>query len=143
MTIMHLIRGCFYHLLIYLMPLNTQHDREIVLYPVDPKHPLVKHFNGKPLLTYDEPYMFNRAYAKLDFLPLIEMDVSNLAHDKRYDAIKSMPRYTAWIKPHGKGRVFFTSPSHNAQDFENPDLLQFMLGGIQYAIGDLECRDRK
>ena len=54
---------------------------------------------------------------------------------------KNLARYISWIKPHGEGRVFYCSPSHNAQSFENPQLLQFMLNGIQYALGDLKCDD--
>ena len=54
---------------------------------------------------------------------------------------KNIARYISWIKPYGEGRVFYCSPSHNAQSFENPKLLQFMLNGIQYALGDLECDD--
>ena len=118
-------------------------QQEVTLNLVDPEHPLLKPFEGEPLVTYDEPYMFNRAYSELDFLPLLEMDVSSLSGEKTFEKIKSLPRYTAWIRPHGKGRVFFTSPSHNAQDFENPKLLEFMLGGIQYALGDLDCQDHR
>ena len=30
---------------------------------------------------------------------------------------------------------------YNAQSYENPELLEFILGGIQYAVGDLDCPD--
>jgi hypothetical protein len=36
----------------------------------------------------------------------------------------------------------YASPSHNAQSFENPDLLQFFLDGMQYVVGDVECDER-
>ena len=49
--------------------------------------------------------------------------------------------YVSWIKRHGKGRVFYSSPSHNAQSMDNPELLQFFLDGIQYVVGDLKCDD--
>jgi type 1 glutamine amidotransferase len=52
-----------------------------------------------------------------------------------------MVRYVAWIKPHGKGRVFYCSPSHFPESYESPTMLQFLLDGIQYAAGDLECDD--
>ncbi|WP_332910548.1 hypothetical protein [Algoriphagus boritolerans] len=35
--------------------------------------------------------------------------------------------------------MMYISPSHNAQSFENPDLLQFYLDGMQYVAGDVEC----
>jgi hypothetical protein len=35
----------------------------------------------------------------------------------------------------------YASPSHNAQSFENPQLLQFFLDGMQYVVGDVKCDD--
>ena len=61
--------------------------------------------------------------------------------DPEAKEIAELPRYVSWIKRHKQGRVFFCSPAHNAQSFEQPTLLQFILGGIQYATGDLECPD--
>jgi hypothetical protein len=37
--------------------------------------------------------------------------------------------------------VFYVSPSHNAQSFEDKRLLKFFLDGAQYVLGDLECDD--
>ena len=34
-------------------------QQEITLQLVDPKHPLVKAFEGKPFVHVDEPYLFN------------------------------------------------------------------------------------
>jgi type 1 glutamine amidotransferase len=109
--------------------------------PVDPKHPLVAAFEGKPFVHVDEPYLFKNAYAEMNFRPLLEMDTAKLDCGKQTAAVRAMKRYVAWIKPHGKGRVFFCSPSHNAQSYEKPELLRFILDGIQYAAGDLECDD--
>ena len=50
-------------------------------------------------------------------------------------------KYVSWIKGHGKGRVFYSSPSHNAQSFEDPKMLKFFLDGMQYVLGDLKCDD--
>jgi type 1 glutamine amidotransferase len=108
---------------------------------VDPKHPIVKPFAGKPLVHVDEPYLFKNAYKEKNFLPLLEMDTAKLDCGKRTEAVRADRRYVAWIKRHEKGRVFYCSPSHNAQSFENPALLQFILNGIQYAAGDLACED--
>ena len=116
-------------------------QQDVVLKPVDPSHPLLKPFGGKAFTHHDEPYLFNRAYPKMNFRPLLEMDVSRLKPDKRLAKRPDMPRYVSWIKRHEQGRVFFCSPSHNAQSFEQPELLAFILGGIQYALGDLECPD--
>ena len=116
-------------------------SQQVTLNPVDNEHPLLKCFEGKPFVHKDEPYLFYRAYEKMNFRPLLEMDMSKLRKDKRVDKLPPMKRYTAWIKRHGKGRVFYCSPSHYPASFDQPVLLQFMLGGIQYALGDLKCDD--
>lgn len=110
-------------------------------------HPISAAFKGKNLVHIDEPYCFNGAYSKLNFHPLLEMELPDFTTAEKEEAFsrskEKVARYISWIKPHGEGRVFYCSPSHNAQSFDNPDLLQFMLNGIQYALGDLECDDTK
>lgn len=103
---------------------------------VDPDHPILTAFQGKPLVHFDEPYFFNRAYTSYNFRPLLEMELTSSDADPQ-----GPKRYISWIKKHGEGHVFYCSPSHNAQSFEQPELLQFMLNGIQYAAGDLDCVD--
>ena len=115
--------------------------QEVTLNPVDATHPLTKCFEGKPFVHKDEPYLFNRAYAKMNFKPLLDMDMSKIKADKKVANLPAMKRYTAWIKRQGKGHVFYCSPSHYPASFDQPALLQFMLGGIQYALGDLDCDD--
>jgi len=116
-------------------------QQEVVCHMVDPQHPLVRAFDGKPFVHVDEPYLFKNAYEDKNFRPLMEMDTSKLDCGDRTAAVQSDRRYVAWIKKYKKGRVFYCSPSHNAQSFENPALLQFLLDGIRYAAGDLDCDD--
>jgi type 1 glutamine amidotransferase len=111
--------------------------QEVTCRLVDPNHPLVLPFKGKPLVHRDEPYLFNKAYLDMNFRPLLEMDTSNMEGR----GIKDIKRYVSWIKRYGKGRVFYCSPSHFEESYENPALLSFMLNGIQYAAGDLACDD--
>ena len=47
----------------------------------------------------------------------------------------------SWIKPHGKGRVFFSGFGHSDYTFWNPQMLEHILAGIQYALGDLAADD--
>ncbi len=103
---------------------------------VDAAHPLVAAFNGKGFSHKDEPYVFNNAYTKKNFKPLLYFEASKIEglRNPNGDAI----RYVSWIKNHGKGRVFYSSPSHNAQSF-TPELLQFFLDGLQYTVGDVDC----
>ncbi len=114
-------------------------QQEITLELVDPNHPLVKAFEGKPFVHIDEPYIFNNAYAKKNFRPLLFMDTSKLT--KKTKEIDEKIKYVSWIKKYGKGRVFYVSPSHNAQSFEDARLLKYFLDGTQYVLGDLKCDD--
>ncbi len=43
----------------------------------------------------------------------------------------------SWIKPHGQGRVFYTSLGHAHETIGDPRYLKHLLAGIQYATGDL------
>jgi len=116
-------------------------QQEVTLSVVEPDHPLLRAFGGKKFVHIDEPYLFKNAYTKKNFRPLLQMDTSLLKCGKAQKRVTADIRYTAWIKKYGKGRVFYCSPSHNAQSFEKPELLQFLLDGIQYTLGDLKCDD--
>jgi len=114
-------------------------QQQVILELAEPNHPLLKAFDGNPFVHVDEPYLFNKAYAKKDFRPLLYMETSKLKNKKK--PIDEEIKYVSWIKKHGKGRVFYVSPSHNAQSFEDLRMLQFFLDGTQYVLGDLKCDD--
>lgn len=114
-------------------------QQEVKLYLVEPDHPLTLAFEGKSFTHTDEPYFFNNAYFKTNFRPLLYMDVSELLEMEKIPEDKI--KYVSWIKRYGKGKVFYVSPSHNAQSFEDPRLLLFYLNGLQYVLGDLKCDD--
>lgn len=115
-------------------------NQEVTLRPVDGDHPLLAAFRGKgPFIHRDEPYCFKGAYEKLDFRPLLSMDVGGIEDPK--GEVGAWVRYVAWVRPHGQGRVFYCSPSHFPESYESSTMLQFVLDGIQYAAGDLKCDD--
>lgn len=114
-------------------------QQEVTLELCEPNHPLVKAFVGKSFVHVDEPYLFNKAYAQKNFRPLLYMDTDKLT--KKTKEIDEKIKYVSWIKKFGKGRVFYVSPSHNAQSFEDVRLLKFYLDGTQYVLGDLKCDD--
>ncbi|HET8737003.1 MAG TPA: ThuA domain-containing protein [Pricia sp.] len=106
---------------------------------VDSDHRLVQAFKGNGLTHVDEPYFFKNSYFEYNFRPLLYIEVDQLEGVKHQ--VENNVNYVSWIKKHGKGRVFYSSPSHNAQSLENPELLQFFLDGMQYVVGDLKCDD--
>ena len=44
-----------------------------------------------------------------------------------------------YIKPYGKGRVYYNAWGHMHELFWNPMVLAHWLDGIQYALGDLDA----
>ena len=115
-------------------------NQEVTLRTVNADDPLLAAFRGKgPFIHRDEPYCFNGPYEKLNFHPLLSLDVKGLKDPK--GEVGKMVRYVSWIKPYGKGRVFFCSPGHFPESYESATLLRFLLDGVQYASGDLPCDD--
>ena len=114
-------------------------QQEIELKIVDQNHPMTMAFEGNSFTHIDEPYFFKNAYSNKDFRPLLFMELSKI-HWIKHESEDTVS-YVSWIKKYGKGRVFYVSPSHNAQSYENSRMLLFYLNGLQYVLGDLECAD--
>ena len=114
-------------------------SQEVTLMPVETNHPLLAAFHGESFVHTDEPYLFNKAYLKKNFQPLLEIDVSKLDQETRAEPrVTGDVRYVAWFKPYGMGRVFYCGPSHYPESFETRSMLRFLLDGIQYVLGDLQ-----
>jgi type 1 glutamine amidotransferase len=105
----------------------------------DPNHPLVQAFPKEGFNHVDEPYFYKNTYAELDFKPLLYFNNAEITNQRKGKELTEGKTYVAWIRAEGKGKVMYISPSHNAQSFENPDLLQFYLDGLQYVAGDVNC----
>lgn len=105
----------------------------------DPKHPLVSSFPSEGFNHVDEPYFYKNAYSELNFKPLLYFNNAEIKNQRKGHELTEGKTYVAWIRAEGKGKVMYASPSHNAQSFENPQLLQFFLNGMQYVAGDVKC----
>lgn len=105
----------------------------------DPSHPLVQAFPKEGFNHVDEPYFYKNAYSELDFKPLLYFNNVEIKSQRKGQELTEGKTYVAWIRAEGKGKVMYASPSHNAQSFENPQLLRFFLDGLQYVAGDVEC----
>lgn len=105
----------------------------------NPSHPLVQAFPADGFTHKDEPYFYKNAYEEGDFTPLLYFNNSEIESQRKGSEKTDGKTYVAWIRPEGKGKVMYSSPSHNAQSYQNPDLLQFFLDGLQYVVGDVEC----
>ncbi len=107
----------------------------------DRGHPLTAAFTAGEFSHVDEPYFYKNAYAERDFRPLLSFRNAEIQKQRKGQEKTEGRTYVAWIRAHGRGKVMYASPSHNAQSFENPQLLQFFLDGLQYVVGDVKCDD--
>ena len=62
-----------------------------------------------------------------------------------YDFIKSaelQPYYgLSWIRPEGRGRIFYEAHGHHERIYAMRPMLEHVIAGIQYALGDLKADD--
>ena len=106
----------------------------------DPDHVLNRAFDGKGFWHKDEIYQYKPAsYEGPENLRLlVSLDMNQDAVSGRInDGPREVP--VSWIRTAGDGRVFYTNFGHREDTFQNRAILQHMLDGIQYALGDLEA----
>ena len=109
----------------------------------DPTHPITRAFDGKPFEYVDEFYRLAAPYSRDKVRVLLSIDpiATDMMQGRCFgQCLRDDNDYpVAWIRQHGKGRVFYTSLGHNPDLFWDPRMLAMFLAGIQYALGDLEA----
>lgn len=108
----------------------------------DKEHPINAAFQGDGFAIRDEIYQFRGPYSRRTHRVLLSLDMDD-PRNKGVDGIHRTDNdfAIAWVKPWGKGRVFYCSLGHNPEVYANAVVLRHYLDGIQYAIGDLEADD--
>jgi type 1 glutamine amidotransferase len=111
----------------------------------DPKSPLTAPFKGQPFDATDEVYTYNQdSFSRANVHVLTSIDYSKMS-----DAVKAQeqsPRTDhdfalSWIRREGKGRLFYEALGHHESIYAGRPMLEHILAGIQYAIGDLKADD--
>ena len=107
----------------------------------EPEHPLCAHWEEERFTITDEIYQFRgepfsreRSRVLLSLCP----EHTDLSRGSRED--NDYP--VTWLHPHGNGRVFYCSLGHNSHVYWDANVLQHLLAGIQYSLGDLEAADQ-
>lgn len=104
----------------------------------EPDHPLVRVFEGKGFEIIDEGYQFKDPWSRKLNRVLYSMDLEKM--DTNKPGLRPDRDYgLGWVKRFGEGRVFYTALGHNPEEFWNPALMQHIVDGIQYTLGDLEA----
>ncbi|MRG45061.1 dehydrogenase [Chitinophaga sp. SYP-B3965] len=85
-----------------------------------PEHPVMKGITA--FVTKDETYVHDKISKNIEVL------------SERVEGTHHEP-YT-WVRPYGKGRVFYTAYGHDDNTFNNPGFLALVKNGILWAVGD-------
>lgn len=106
----------------------------------EPDHPLTGAFKEPYFIVTDEIYQVKDPYSRDKVRVLLSVDPNRTRiTPQQREAIhrEDMDFPMTWVKPYGKGRVFYCALGHEHPLFWNPVVLQHYLDGIQFAIGDL------
>ena len=119
-----------------------------ITYKIDePKHPLNAPFlklKG-PLVINDETYTMGRdTYSRQNVRVLTSVDYSKMCEEdkkKEQNPRDDHDYALSWIKRDGKGRVFYVTHGHDESVYAKTPILEHLLAGMQYALGDLQADD--
>jgi len=112
----------------------------------DPKSPLTQMFHGE-FTVHDEIYTFVQdsfsrkrvhVLTSVDYAKMSDADkAKETAATKRTDGDYGL----SWIRHEGKGRVFYEALGHSEHIYAMTPIMEHLLAGIQYALGDLPAND--
>ena len=111
----------------------------------DPKSPLNSMFHGQEFQIHDETYtMAQDSFSRRNVHVLTSVDYAKMSdEDKAKETFKRTDGDYAlsWIHREGKGRVFVEVLGHSEHIYANTPMMDHLLAGLQYAIGDLKADD--
>ena len=112
----------------------------------DPKSPINAPFNGQPFEIRDETYTFPmdswsrenvHVLTSVDYSKMSDEDKAKEGGGKRTDGDYGL----CWIRREGKGRMFYEAHGHSERVYAMTPMLEHLLAGVQYALGDLKADD--
>lgn len=105
----------------------------------EPDHPVTAFFPSDRFRVADEIYQFIEPYSRDNVRVLLSLDTEATNMDVKWIKRTDGDFALAWVRPFGKGRVFYTALGHRTEIYWNPEVLRLYLRGIQFATGDLEA----
>ncbi len=103
----------------------------------DPGHPLNRPFGGQGFEYRDEFYRVGGPYSRDRLRVLFSIDTAKTDLSEKPPERPDQDYALAWVRHYGRGRVFYCTIGHHPSVFYDPLMLQFYLGAIQFALGDL------
>jgi type 1 glutamine amidotransferase len=112
----------------------------------DPKSPITAMFHGQEFDIHDETYTFGMevwSRKNLHILTSIDYDKMSDADKAKEDFPRADHDYgLSWIRREGKGRVYYEAHGHSERIYAMRPMLEHVLAGVQYALGDLAADDK-
>jgi type 1 glutamine amidotransferase len=119
--------------------------QEITVKIDDPNSPLTAMFHGQEFVIHDETYTFNQdSFSRTNVHVLTSIDYSKMsdADKAKESGMRTDHDYAlSWIRREGKGRVFYEAHGHSERIYAIRPMLEHVLAGVQYALGDLKADD--
>src|SRR5258708_2633747 len=121
-------------------------DPQVITVKIDdPKNPLTAMFHGEPFEIHDETYTFNQeSFSRTNVHVLTSVDYAKMSDA---DKAKEPNQRTdhdyglSWVRREGKGRLFYEAHGHSERVYAMRPMLEHVLAGVQYALGDLKADD--
>jgi uncharacterized protein len=112
----------------------------------DPSNPINATFKGQPFNIADEVYTYKQESFSRDnvhVLTSIDYSLMSEADKKKENPQRTDHDYAlSWIRREGQGRLFYEALGHHESIYyDNPHILEHILAGVQYALGDLKADD--
>ncbi|MBN1421920.1 MAG: ThuA domain-containing protein [Planctomycetes bacterium] len=114
-------------------------NEDVAVLVEEPSHPLLAAFGGKDFRIADEIYQFGPPYDRSELRVLLSLDTERTNMGVKWIGREDNDFAQAWVKTHGKGRVFYGSFGHRTEIWWEPAILRFYLDAIQFAAGDLDA----
>ncbi|MEO7275055.1 MAG: ThuA domain-containing protein [Vicinamibacterales bacterium] len=121
-------------------------DPQKITVKVDDKaSPLTKMFNGQDFDVNDETYTFSvSSFSRKNVRVLTSINYDKMSFMDKLKESQPRPDHDfglSWIKKDGQGRVFYMALGHNERIYAMKPMVEHLLAGMQYALGDLKADD--
>jgi type 1 glutamine amidotransferase len=114
-------------------------NEEVGVKVEEPGHPLLEVFQGKDFRITDEIFQYREPYDRSKLRVLLSLDTETTDMTVPWIHRKDGDFALCWVRPKGKGRIFYGEFGHRTELWWNPTLLRFYLIAVQFATGDLEA----
>jgi type 1 glutamine amidotransferase len=121
-------------------------DPQKITVKIDDKaSPLTKMFNGQEFDVNDETYTFSvNSFSRDNVHVLTSIDYDKMSFMDKLKESNPRPDHDfglSWIRKDGQGRVFYMALGHNERIYAMKPMMEHLLAGMQYALGDLKADD--